>query len=334
MRTALSDSSSSEVKLRDAWTRYWAAGAAHSCAGSYGDAYAGSIASFWRQVFDGLPQHAWLLDLATGGGALPRLLLQHRAGETAQCDAVDVAAIEPGWASMLGQSQRQRLRFHPGVNAASLPFEDDRFDLVISQYGIEYAPLSESIPELLRVLAPGGSVSLVLHHANSRPVQLAHVELEHLEWLATSGGFFDSARELIEPMARAATAAGRSRLERDTRANLARERFNALLGALSRRASEQPDGADVLFEVRESAMALLQCATHQGQAAAEHRWHKLRSDHADLALRLQDLRRHALNVNQVGSLYARLAAVVGGGGAVSELHEGPHLMGWAVTVRP
>ena len=32
------------------WTRHWATGAAHSCAGTYADTYGGAIADFWRGV--------------------------------------------------------------------------------------------------------------------------------------------------------------------------------------------------------------------------------------------------------------------------------------------
>ena len=54
---------------RDAWSRYWAGGAPHSCIGTYGERYGGTIAGFWSEVFGALPAVAHVLDVATGNGS-------------------------------------------------------------------------------------------------------------------------------------------------------------------------------------------------------------------------------------------------------------------------
>ena len=54
---------------RDAWSRYWAGGAPHSCIGTYGERYGGVIAGFWRDRFGALPAVARVLYVATGNGS-------------------------------------------------------------------------------------------------------------------------------------------------------------------------------------------------------------------------------------------------------------------------
>ena len=39
----------------ESWSRYWASGALHSCAGSFDGNYAGSLRAFWNEVFSSLP---------------------------------------------------------------------------------------------------------------------------------------------------------------------------------------------------------------------------------------------------------------------------------------
>ena len=88
------DDRTAGVESRSAvWTRHWATGASHSCPGTYGELYGGAIATFWREVLSPLQRGQNVLDIATGNGALPRLLLgQHHEIEV---DAIDIAAVEP-----------------------------------------------------------------------------------------------------------------------------------------------------------------------------------------------------------------------------------------------
>lgn len=324
------DADLAPAALRDAWSRYWARGAAHSCVGSYGECYGGAIADFWRDVFACLPAAARVLDIATGNGALPRLLLQHSGAVNAQCDAVDIARIDPSWLSAAATADQVRVRFHGGIDAAALPFGDRCFDLIVSQYGLEYTELDRTVPELLRVRAPAGTVALMLHHAQGRPATLAAVEIDHLGWLMRGGGVFDAAAELVEPMARAGTAQGRAGLQQHPQANTARESFNALLGELSVRAAGG-DGADVLFDARDTIMSILAGAGRDGAARASATLALLRDEFSGAATRLRDLRVHALDADAALALRNCLANALGAPVSLGEVHEQGHLMGWTIV---
>ena len=247
------------------WARHWASGAVHSCAGSYDETYGGAIASFWRGVAATWTPGAHVLDIATGSGALPRLLHGLASGPALQLDAVDLAPVQPAWWQALPAADQARLRFQGGVAAEALPFADGQFDAIVSQYGLEYADLPRAVAELLRVRAPQGQVALVLHHAASRPVTLAAVEMAHIGWLRSAEGLLPAARAMLAPMAQAATPAGRASLAADVDAIARRNRFNAAQEALEGRLSV-PDGADVLQEARAAVHQLFAQAQQQGRS--------------------------------------------------------------------
>lgn len=319
---------------REAWSRYWARGVPHSCIGTYGDRYGGAIGALWKDVFAGLPDGARVLDVATGNGALPRLLLDHCRRPGVTCDAVDIATVHLPWLASVAAAERTRVRLHGGVDASALPFADGTFELAVSQYGLEYTDLETSVPELLRVLSPRGAVALVLHHAQSRPATLAALEIDHIRWLTSAGGWFDATAAMIEPMARASTFGGRASLQGDARANDARERFNGVQNELSRR-GDGHDGADVLFEMREAAMSVFAVAGREGAAAAGKALAALREELIAGQSRLDDLRSHALGEEQARALVRRLESGLAGVVELGVLREqGGHLMGWTARSLP
>lgn len=320
----------SPAARREAWSRYWARGVPHSCIGTYGDRYGGAIGAFWKDVFAGLSGEARVLDIATGNGALPRLLLDACSQPGVTCDAVDIATVQLHWLSSAAPGERGRVRLHGGVDAGALPFPDHAFDLAVSQYGLEYTDLESSVPELLRVLAPRGDVALVLHHAQGRPATLASIEIDHIRWLTGEGGWFDATAAMIEPMARASTFGGRASLHGDARATAVRERFNRAQKELAARGSGQ-DGADVLFDMREAAIAVFALAGREGVRAAEAALASIQEELDAGATRLADLCAHALTGAQVGALAEGLEQGLGTAVALGELREqGGHLMGWTI----
>jgi len=317
---------------RDLWSRYWATGMAHSCGTSYDSTYGGAIGNFWRETFAALAPGDHVLDIATGNAALPRLLLSLLPGLPIGIDAVDIAQVAPAWPLQLDAQQRQRLRILSGVSAESLPFEDDRFALVVSQYGIEYADSTVAIPEALRVLAPGGRMRFLVHHALARPVVLAGHEIEHIDWLLQTDGLVELAAGMIEPMVRAATAAGRASLANDAAANQLRRRFNEVQAELKARL-RSAGCPDVLHEVRDWIARMFLLAPTGGMAACKHALDQIRAALVDSRQRLVDLRHHALDETAVRQFCAQLGHA-GLKATAAPLSDQGHLLGWAVCGGP
>lgn len=319
---------------RDSWSRYWQSGALHSCAGSFDGNYADSIGSFWRGVFASLRASDRVLDVATGNGALPRLLLDvHSDGaQLPEIDAIDLAEIAPSWRTGYAAEQLARLRFHAGVAAESLPFADASFDLVISQYGLEYADLAVAVDELLRVMKPTASVALVLHHAGSLPVRLGAAECADIDWLLRSGGLIQRTRRLLPYLARLATPEGASSVQRDPEAAKIKQRYNEGMRELQQRADNA--AGDFLIETQELLGSIAAAAASTGLRAAEARL-QAAIEHLQLArLRQAELVEHALDAEAVQSLAQRLAARDGLRVDLGELRVRDELFAWSLRTVP
>ncbi len=308
-----------------AWSRYWASGAAHSCAGSFDDAYGGAVGAFWQEAFALLPRPARVLDIACGNGALARLLTAVRDDADLRCDAVDLADVRPGWAR-----EDPRLVFHPGTPAEALPFADGSFDLVASQYGVEYAEFDRALPEALRVVRPGGLVHLVVHHRDGRPCTLAREELAHLDWLERESGWFDAAAAMLEPMGLLAEPGGRDRLQRESRFAAVRQSFDAVVAEARRRQAASACG-DLLADVHGWTTQAFRVAGTQGHQAAAPVLAEVRRTLADIRARLDDLVAHALDETALERI-AATARAAGWVCASAPLRDRGHLMGIALTL--
>lgn len=308
------------------WSRYWAAGAAHSCAGSFGTHYAGAIGRWWEQEFASLSGDERLLDIATGSGAVLQLALKHCPSPTIRLDGVDAGQVSPDWIRLLSPAQARRVHIHPGVQAELLPFENQTFDRVTSQFGLEYTKLDQSLAELRRVLRVGGSLRCILHHASSRSVSLARVEVAHIRWLLAPDGLLALAEQLCEPFARAATAEGRAGLARDLQARALRDRFNERQDERLRLAAESLC-PDVLQEASDAVTATLRAATAQGAPAGQAVCRAFAEALRDAAFRLCDLIDHALTTAGMQALSHRLPALQLAA-TFGELRDGQRLMGW------
>ncbi|MEO6102064.1 MAG: class I SAM-dependent methyltransferase, partial [Pseudoxanthomonas sp.] len=282
---------------KQAWTSYWAGGALHSCAGSFAGNYSGAIGDFWRKVFQGLEEPGRVLDLATGNGALPLLLWEQR-GENAgvQIDAVDLAAVVPPWYQ---PSQHRGVEFHGGVAMEKLPFPDDTFDLVVSQFGLEYARWPDALHECLRVAAADGRVAFIMHHADSLLVQLGRVELENQHLLLAEAGLLDAAERVIPWIALARE--GGAGLDGAPEARMARVGYNDAMTNVST-AIEQSRAPDLLVETRAWVHALVSGAdgmdARQQGAALSTRRETMRA----AMLRTHELVEHALQQEQLDEL--------------------------------
>ena len=122
------------------------------------------IADGWRAFFAGLPDGARILDLCTGNGAAA--LIAAEGGALARSSpSTRPRSIRPP-SSPATPRKSPRSRFVPETDVEALPFPDGGFGAVISQYGIEYSDLDKSLPEAVRMLAPGGRLRFVVHAAD------------------------------------------------------------------------------------------------------------------------------------------------------------------------
>lgn len=141
------------------WDKYWH-GTGTAEAFSAGGASHPGIQVFWSDFFQSItgryapPRH---VDLATGNGAVVEASLNLLANDKPTVTCVDISE---------SAIRNVEARF-PGVvgvvsDAASIPLDDYGFDVVTSQFGIEYAG-PDAVPEAARLVAPGGALGLLMH---------------------------------------------------------------------------------------------------------------------------------------------------------------------------
>jgi len=151
------------------WDRFWRYDRLSSFESGPGAAnYSGETAEGWRRFFAGVPYGGSVLDIATGNGAIAVLAVEaHRELHVTGSDLADIAPDQFVTTSdALGQ-----VTFRGRTNAEELPFDDDTFVAVVSQFGIEYSDMAKSLPEAMRVLNSGGRLRLAMHAAEGAVVR-------------------------------------------------------------------------------------------------------------------------------------------------------------------
>jgi len=141
------------------WDTYWQ-GTAEVGAWTAGGVSHPAIAAFWRDFFRTaqLPGPQALLDIASGNGSVIDCAVSV-LGEA----SLDVTCVDISESAVAGI--RRRFPNVKGVvcDAASLPLDGGGFDIVTSQFGVEYAgPMA--VEEAARMAAPRGWLALLLHH--------------------------------------------------------------------------------------------------------------------------------------------------------------------------
>ena len=159
-----------------AWSDFWAANAGATQGGCLPQRWAAiesAQRTAWRGFIANLPEGARLLDLATGDG---RVLGWMRADRSdLALEGIDLAPDLP--AAPEGTSTRG------GVAMEALPFPDATFAAVVSQFGFEYGDVAKVAAEIARVLAPGGTIGLMVHRGDGPILEHNLARRAAIDWV-------------------------------------------------------------------------------------------------------------------------------------------------------
>lgn len=144
----------------ESWDTYWA-GAQSSAAFSGGGTTDPLVLAFWDELFRGISERRdapRIIDIASGNGAVIESA-ERVYGE----NLPDFTCLDTSEAAIRMLEKR-----FPGVrgvvaDAANAPFDAGSFDVVVSQFGVEYAGI-DAIGAIARLVAPGGELVLLVHH--------------------------------------------------------------------------------------------------------------------------------------------------------------------------
>lgn len=150
------------------WSEYWAQGYLTSFGTSFDLSYSGPLENVWYELFDNLNNGFSSLDLATGNGALPVLIDRYtkKRGKTGKITALDLAVINES-AINHKYSFSNKTEFISNMRCEELVGLESDFDLITSQFGIEYSNIYASLRSAASKLKPNGKIGLVLHNQNS-----------------------------------------------------------------------------------------------------------------------------------------------------------------------
>jgi SAM-dependent methyltransferase len=307
------------------WDQYWHYDRIASCFDGAGDAnYDDSIAAGWRAFFADLARGACILDLCTGNGAVP--LIAAEDGRASAIVAVDQADIDPPAFVSRHAALYAAVDFRGGVDVETLPLPDGGFDAVTSQYGIEYSDLTKSLPEAVRMLAPGGRIRFVVHAADGVVARDARAVIADADLLLEDIDLPGCAARCFQAVLA---------VERDgSESTPADKSFAAFQEALTRTADHIAKAADrTMF--RNSGAVLLDSFQRRGHFDLDQLLGKTEQVRAEISAhraRLAALVESALDSGRSAALAERLAAA-GGVAASRPLESGQGLIGHIVAAR-
>lgn len=192
----------------DSWNTYWQ-GTLEAPAFSGGGVNHPAISAFWSEFLAGASQHSTptrLLDIGSGNGAMVEYAISAFGNRLPDITCVDLSP-----AAIAALQQRYPAAHCIVADAANIPFEAGRFDLVVSQFGVEYAGI-HAVHEAMRMLASGGQMALLLHHREGRIYKSFMDNIEALKHMH-SARFIPAARRVFEAGFRAVRGADRADYE-------------------------------------------------------------------------------------------------------------------------
>ena len=137
----------------------------------FSENYEGEILAFWHEAFAGLSEGASILDICTGNGAIALLAQQYSdehnkhfqvtAVDAAQIDSDVIAERFPNLKNAL-----QKIEFIDEQPLESMSL-DSSFDLITSQYGVEYADWDGAAKSVKAHLKSPGSLRIMTHAPNT-----------------------------------------------------------------------------------------------------------------------------------------------------------------------
>lgn len=287
------------------WSQYWSANRVAACFEGAGSNYEQPIQSLWRDFFRSLPPSARILDIGTGNGAVP-IIAWHTGqaeGSDFSISAVDAADINPSRHVQQDSDAIAHIEFRGNISAESMPFDDDSFDAISSQYALEYMEQRSVLPELYRVAAPGAQLMCVIHSESGAAASGAQRELLHCAYLLHDSGLFDKTRRAMAFVTQLERSGVAVTAEDDARARKLINGFETALRRLRKRCDESGDNLMLKNALELCARSYQQRRQFSTEQLLEN-INLLQREVQAHSARLQDLVRASLGNREIEALAA------------------------------
>jgi ubiquinone/menaquinone biosynthesis C-methylase UbiE len=165
------------------WTAYWETGALTSLPMDFKANYDGELEHYWQSILlKKWPEPVTVLDVCTGNGAIA-LLIQELAEKhqvKIGITAIDASDIDP---TNISKSFPEKQKYISSINFIGNCLVEnmaetinEQFDLVVSQYGIEYCDTHQAAKNVAQLLKPDGQLVFVAHSPDTAMHQYMQTE--------------------------------------------------------------------------------------------------------------------------------------------------------------
>ena len=283
------------------WSEYWKGESITTFKNIFSENYDGEIEQHWKSVFSAIEPGSKIADFACGNGAVALLASKYCRPKNIKIYAVDYATLYPPTQGEFGKLAT-RVEFLSNVNIEETNFSPDSLDLVVSQFGFEYAESTRVVDELSRVVkAKGGRVELVCHDEHSAIISEATVTLNAVQ-LCLKSGLTDTSVKLHRSLNKVHSKGGDPRFDRDC--EQLRLKINKKVNLLISE-SEQRSGYKHINYFVEKCMSSFR--TGRGFDGALNAIKNLEAEFLKLEERLQDLIHAALSENSIGEILSLMS---------------------------
>jgi ubiquinone/menaquinone biosynthesis C-methylase UbiE len=165
---------------------------------------------YWFEFESRLQPGCTVLDVGCGNGAAAFAIKAGAmmSGMPLSVTGIDEAAIDPVRRLPANQPVLREIAFHARTEMEALPFADATFDVVVSQFGLEFGSPAKAMAEAARVLKPGGLLSMIALPAQSAAVQNARKAYRQARFLLADSNVFDRAAAMLKEYHALPKAAG------------------------------------------------------------------------------------------------------------------------------
>lgn len=176
------------------WSNYWKQGQLTSLPQDFKLNYNGNILKEWIKSFKLLAKNSRVLDLCAGNCAISLLTAEYSNSYSLNLDiyAVDAAQINKQSIIQKNPSQSKylsKIHLFPNCPVENIEFESNQFDLITSQYGIEYCQWDVSAQQIYRLLKNGGEFTMISHSGSTKIIKYMNIEKNNYQYLFQIGLF-------------------------------------------------------------------------------------------------------------------------------------------------
>ncbi len=172
------------------WSHYWQAGQLTSLPQDFHKNYTGAIQQQWIQVFNGLNLNSRILDVCAGNCAISLLAASYSAQNkknfniTAN-DAADINGTSIHSRFPDESENLNMIQLISNCKVENINLDDNKFDLITSQYGIEYCNWEKAAQQVHRLLKINGSFVMIAHSGSTEIIKTMQIEKSDYEFLKT-----------------------------------------------------------------------------------------------------------------------------------------------------